>query len=255
MLIPILIYLANRQNQLASVGVGDPVPATVMTQLETVPASVSAQVGNGGLTSGFLATPKGTALLKENGKPLVVYVGGDYCPYCAASRWSTVVALSRFGSFKGLTLMRSSPIDAYANTATFSFYKSTYTSMYISFSGTEIADRDQNPLATLGPTAQNVFSTYDTAPYTTQTGGVPFFSYGNQYVTTNTIFVPTMLQGLTWQQIASQLTNPNSDVTKAVVGGANEQTAAICKLTGDQPASACKTTEIQQLEANLPVAK
>lgn len=255
MLVGVLIWLANRQNQIASVGIGDPVPATIMTQLETVPASVSAQVGNGGLRSPFLATPKGTAVLKDNGKPLLVYVGGDYCPYCAATRWSTVVALSRFGSFKGLILMRSSPIDVYANTATLSFQNATYTSKYISFSATEIADRDQNPLATLGPTAQNVFSTYDTAPYTTQTGGIPFFSYGNQYVTTNTIFVPTMLEGLTWQQIASQLTNPNSDVTKAIVGGANGQTAAICKLTGDQPASACKTAEIQQLEASLPAAK
>jgi hypothetical protein len=64
-----------------------------------------------------------------------------------------------------------------------------------------------------------------------------------------------MLQGLTWQQIASQLTNPSSDATKAIVGGANEQTAAICKLTGDQPASVCKAAEIQQIEASLPVAK
>jgi len=28
--------------------------------------------------------------------PLVLYVGAEYCPYCAAQRWSTIIALSRF---------------------------------------------------------------------------------------------------------------------------------------------------------------
>jgi len=44
--------------------------------------------------------------------------------------------------------------------------------------------------------------------------------------------------------------SPNSDVAKAVVGTANYITAAICKMTGNQPASACTST-IQSLESSL----
>jgi hypothetical protein len=44
-------------------------------------------------------------------------------------------------------------------------------------------------------------------------------------------------------------------VTKAIVGGANYQTAAICKLTNDQPGSVCATPEIQKIEASLPQPK
>jgi hypothetical protein len=80
-------------------------------------------------------------------------------------------------------------------------------------------------------------------------------SYANQYVTTSGLFIPTMLQGLSWQQIAAQLNNPNSDVTKAIVGGANYQTAAICTLTNNQPGSVCSAPEIQQLETKLPQPK
>lgn len=254
-LVGVLVWLAQRQNQIASVGIGDPVPATLMTQLEHVSPSVAAQVGNGGLTSAMQATPKGTTPLTANGKPVVIYIGGDYCPYCAASRWSTVVALSRFGNFKGLTLMKSSPSDVYPNTPTFSFHGATYTSQYLVFNATETAARDGTALATPDAAAQHALSTFDVPPYTTKAGGVPFFSYGDQYVTTNTIFVPTMLQGLTWQQIGAQLNNPDSAVTKAIVGGANEQTAAICALTGDQPASVCKAAEIVQIKASLPAAK
>src|SRR5207249_3539085 len=33
------------------------------------------------------------------GKVQVLFVGADYCPYCAAQRWSIIAALNRFGKF------------------------------------------------------------------------------------------------------------------------------------------------------------
>ena len=48
-----------------------------------------------------------------------------------------------------------------------------------------------------------------------------------------------MLAGLSWSTIAADLHNPNSPVAQAVDGTANYITAAICKMTGNQPASAC----------------
>ena len=246
---------AQTQNQAAAVGIGDPAPASVLQPLTTVSPTVSAKVGAGGVQSPLQATPRNTALLTASGKPEIIYVGTDWCPFCAATRWSTIVALSRFGSFNGLTLMRSSPTDTLPNTATFSFQKATYTSQYIVFSATETQDRNGTALATPPAAAASALATYDVSPYTSSAGGIPFLSYGNQYVQTSGLFVPTMLQGLSWQQIAAQLNDPNSSVTKAIVGGANIQTAAICKLTNNQPSSACDPPVIQQLEAALPPAK
>ena len=47
---------------------------------------------------------------------------------------------------------------------------------------------------------------------------------------------PGVLSGLSWTQIADDLSRPSSTVAKAVLGTANYATAAICGLTGDQPA-------------------
>jgi len=59
-----------------------------------------------------------------------------------------------------------------------------------------------------------------------------------------------VLAHLSWATIANDLSNPNSAVAKAVDGTANYITAAICKMTGNQPASACTAT-IQSLEKSL----
>lgn len=254
-LIAAFVIFAQIQNQKASQGIGAPISASVMRDVSSVSPTVFTKVGAGTALKVFQAAPKGTPLLTANGKPEVIYIGAEWCPYCAATRWSTVVALSRFGSFSGLEQMRSTTSDVYPSTATFSFRNATYTSKYITFSPTEDADRSGAKLATPGPSAAQALATFDIPPYTTQAGGVPFMSYGNQYVTTAGLFAPSMLQDMDWEQISSHLDDPNSDVTKAIVGGANMQTAAICKLTNDQPGNVCGTPVIQQLEATLPQAK
>jgi hypothetical protein len=61
---------------------------------------------------------------------------------------------------------------------------------------------------------------------------------------------PAVLAGLSWATIATDLHNPSSPVTKAIGGTANYITAAICKMTGNQPASAC-TSVVQALESKI----
>ena len=60
-----------------------------------------------------------------------------------------------------------------------------------------------------------------------------------------------MLQGLTWSQIAADLHNPSSPVAQGADGSANLFTAAICKITGNQPASVCTTAPVSALEGGL----
>ena len=63
-------------------------------------------------------------------------------------------------------------------------------------------------------------------------------------------YYPTGFAALGWSQIAADLSNPNSAVAKSVLGTANYITAAICKMTGNQPASACTST-VQSLESQI----
>ena len=60
-----------------------------------------------------------------------------------------------------------------------------------------------------------------------------------------------LLQGKSWQDIASALQDPNSGIAKGALGAANWITAAICKITNDKPGTACSSNVIQGIEAKL----
>ena len=74
--------------------------------------------------------------------------------------------------------------------------------------------------------------------------------FGGKYLSVGATYDPTVLNGKSWDQIASALSDPNSAIAKAIGGSANHITAAICKMTGNQPASACTAT-VQSLEKSL----
>ena len=42
-----------------------------------------------------------------NGKPALLYIGSEGCPYCGMQRWGLIVVLARFGKFSNLHLMQS----------------------------------------------------------------------------------------------------------------------------------------------------
>ncbi len=232
--------------------------ATVVKDATTVPASTLDTVA-GGTATAFPKKISGGSALTSDGKPEMLYMGAEYCPYCAAERWSMVVALSRFGTFQGLGTTRSASGDVFPNTATWTFYKSSYTSKYLTFSSVEM---ETNKLASDGqsyttlqtPTkAQNaLLAKYDAPPYVSSSsaGAIPFIDFGNKYMISGASYTPQVLQGKTWSQIATALKNPSSAIAKAVDGTANYMTAAICQLTGNQPASAC-TPAVKALEKKL----
>ncbi|HEV3381793.1 MAG TPA: DUF929 family protein [Trebonia sp.] len=223
--------------------------AQTISQLTSVPVTTSDTVGAGNATSPP-TTISGTPLT-SGGKPEMLYVGAEYCPYCAAERWSIIVALSRFGTFTGLQTTHSAAADGagtaepYPNTATWTFAHSTFTSDYLTFSPVEIEtnvpDKATGAYTTLQtPTKaqQALVNKYDAA----YQDAIPFIDIGNKYLSVGASYDPSVLSGLTWSQIATDLHNPDSPVAKSVLGGANYLTAAICGLTNDQPASACTAT-------------
>ena len=237
--------------------------ASVVTNVTSVPASALDSVGDGGgAVTAKPLTINGPALT-ANGKPEVLYIGAEYCPYCAAERWAMIVALSRFGTFSGLATIHSAAADGaghaepYPNTPTWTFANAKYTSPYLTFSTVEqytnVPDSSNGfytNLQTMTKAQQALITKYDAPPYVSTAGSIPFVDFGNKYLVAGASYSPQVLAGLSWATIGADLSNPNSAVAKAVDGTANYITAAICKLTGNQPASACTAT-VKSLESQI----
>ena len=216
----------------------------------SVPAATLDSVGSP--ASVLLPTKigNGTVLRGADNKPLITYVGAEYCPYCAAERWALAVALSRFGTFSNLSGTHSSGSDIYPDTQTLSFYGSTYSSPYVDFQAVEEATNQQvgDTYQTLQtPTAAQRALMADSDPQ----GSIPFLDIANRYVITGASFSPQVLQGLSRSQIAAQLKDPTSAVAQAVDGAANDITAAISSVTGNQPSSVGNSATIAAIAQKL----
>lgn len=243
---------------------------TVTKQVTGIPSATTDAVADGGVNKGifvaaktpaavssaasqlgsYFATVDGAALT-SGGKPEVLYLGGEYCPFCAAQRWSMVNALARFGTFSGLKTTHSSSTDSDPNTPTFTFYGSKYTSDYLTF--TPVEEYTNTPsgngygtLQTPNAAQTAVGRAYDPS------GSIPFFSIANKYVQVGNLapLSPTLLKGMTWSQVATAMQSPTSTVGKAIIGNANYMTAGICQVISNKATTAC-TPAIQKLEANL----
>ena len=227
---------------------GSTLAASVVHNVTAVPASALDAVGTGSTYKGAVQPISGGTLLTSGGKPEVVYVGAEYCPYCAAERWAMTIALSRFGTFSGLHGIHSAPSpEAYPSTSTLTFYKSTYTSKYLVFSATEQQTVNHTALQSLTSLDNQLMAKYDVPPYVPSSqydGSFPFVDFGNKYVIDGASYSPQVLAGATWSQVAAALNNPSSPIAKGVDGAANLVTAAICKTTSHQPANVCTSAGV-----------
>jgi hypothetical protein len=231
----------------------------VVGPLTTVPASTLEQVGAGKVTT-LPSMTTGQPLLSDGGKPLIVYVGAEYCPFCAAERWAMVQALSRFGTFTNLGETHSSSTDVYPNTATLSFHGSSYSSQYVAFQGVETETNQQqgNGYAPLDkPTSQQqaLLNKYNAAPFVPAdaAGSIPFIDFGNKALVSGASFSPQLLAGKTAAQIAAALSNASDPIAQAVNGTANAFTAVICQLTKGQPGNVCTNSAVTAYQSKLHV--
>ncbi|MGN6606446.1 MAG: DUF929 family protein [Jatrophihabitans sp.] len=217
-------------------------------RLASVRASVFDTVGVG--TASARPHPVSAPALTSGGKPLVLYVGAEYCPYCAAERWAVTVALDRFGTFTGLGQTASSPSDVYPSTPTLTFHGASYTSRYLALTAKEIQSNqvvngEYAPLDTLIPDEQALLTKYDQPPYVQSSGGIPFIDVGGRYVISGATYDPQVLHGHTQAQVAAALSDPSSPITRGIIGSANLVTAAVCSITGQQPAAVCSSAGVR----------
>ncbi len=239
-IIGVFVFISNSQKPAGVIGATDP---TVLKAVSNVSQSVSMDVNTGGVQNPFTAIQGQQPLTGPNGKPQVFYYGAEFCPYCAANRWSMAVALSRFGTFSQLPLTLSSSTDTDPNTSTLTFLNSKYSSSIIDFVPLENEDRDGKPLQNPSAAQQQLLTTFSVTGY-------PFIDIANQY-RAGPFYDPSVLANLSQKDIANKLSDPNDTVTKNIVGAANYMTAAICAVTKNQPASVCSAQPIPTLMQSL----
>ena len=241
----IIVKVVNDKSSSDSGSPSTPAPAAVTTALSSIPASAFDTVGAG---SGLIPLTAITGdPLTSNGKPELLYVGAEFCPYCAGERWAVVAALNRFGSFTGLGVTHSASADVYPNTATLSFHGSAYTSQYVAFVGKEIETNiaasggGYTALDTLDASQQALFTNLGKNSF-------PFLDLGGKYIS-STQYKPDALSGKTQQEIADALKDPTTDIAKTVLPAANKLSAAICQLTSNQPAAVCTSAGVKAAAA------
>jgi Domain of unknown function (DUF929) len=231
--------------------------ATVVKDITTVPSTEFDSVGAGPTGQNAVDPLKpisGASALTASGKPEVLYVGEESCPFCGAERWALAVALSRFGTFSNLHFIHSSSTDVYSNTATLTFYGSSYTSKYLTFVPREVATVTGGALESTTSAQAALLQKYSNNNF-------PFVDFGNQYYVSGASYLPSVLGssynpdashfGLTWQQIGADLSNPQSLVAQSILGTANHMTAAICKLTNGQPGNVCNSKAVTSVSGNI----
>lgn len=229
----------------------EPAPASVLGAVTGVPDATLASIGAGSAS----AAPKAISNpAPSGGKPSVLYVGAEFCPYCAGERWALIQALSRFGTFSGLNLVHSGDSEAEAtlnNLPTFTFRDASYTSTYLSFTPVEESDRSGKALSKPTDEQQSLVSKYDRAPYTTQAGAIPFLWFNDRYVSVGATYDVALVHGLTHQQVADAMADPTSAVAKGIDGTANLFAATLCQLTGQQPSTVCSAAGVKAAAGKL----
>ncbi len=243
-----------------------PAPASVVHDVTNIPLSVYNTVG---VTSSTAAvTPptiiKGKPPLSIGGKsPAMLYIGAEYCPYCAAERWGIAAALSRFGTWSGLQITASSYTDVDAQTHTFSFVSANLTSPYLTFVPVEA--QSNVPLAAGGYANLEKLTTQESQDYATlaqqyvqgyQPGSLsyPFVNIGNVALISGPSYDPGILAGLTWTEIAGGLSDPTNPVTQAIVSTANYISASVCASTKGQPGDVCTSSGVKAAAKSMGIS-
>ena len=213
--------------------------AVIVRQVTTVPAAVLTRVSPGQAITPLQTVKTSGPPLTIGGKPAIVFVSEESCPFCAAERWSLAVALSHFGTWSHLGTTTSSATDVYPNTATLSFRTAHYQSTELTLRTTELADNAGHQLQAQTPLDTRLIAAFDVPPYVNsadQSGAVPFLDIANRYILAGAQYTPQVLAGLSATQIASQLGNPSSPVAQAIDGSAQVIIAAINQVLHDKTA-------------------
>ena len=161
------------------------------------------------------------------------------------------MALSRFGTLSGLAGTHSfRSADVYPDTQTLSFYKDELLERLHRLpvgggGGQPGGERDLPTLQTPTAAQEALLNTYDTA------GSIPFLDIANKYVDHGCELFASGAQG---PDPGPDRQRPEQSLERggqAIDGTANDITAAICNVTGNEPSSVCDSPAIAAIAKKL----
>ncbi|HET8930745.1 MAG TPA: DUF929 family protein [Acidimicrobiales bacterium] len=218
---------------------GTPAPASISKDLASVPLPAIVAATTAGTSVNPLKPISDGTLRTKDGKPEVLYIGGEFCPYCAGERWPLTVALSKFGTFSDLHLIHS----AESNVPTLTYVGSTYTSPYVTFTPVEM--KGNEPSGNGWADLQTATDEQRKLLNGRGQGSFPFIDFGGMAVQSGGSVDMSTLIGKSQADIASTLAaSTTKDTDQATIQGnvnlvAGQFIRMICELTGDQPADVC----------------
>lgn len=188
----------------------------------------------------FIEVSKDT--MKREGKLVVFFMGAEYCPYCAAERWSIVRALQKFGQWSGLKQTMSAARDEpFLNLPTYDFTEATYTSPHIEFVARETEDREFKPLQKLSKTEEKLVRQYNSQKQ------IPFLLIGGRFMQIEAGFTPKIFIGHTFRQTETELKKVESEIRKTIDAEASIIGALLC--VAGLPEELCKQSGVAELVA------
>lgn len=226
--IAVVLFLNNNNSPLRS-------PATIqdVNTIASVPTSALVAAASE-VPRLYPAVPAGSGPtnLDKNGKPTLLYVGAEFCPYCGAERWPMIIALSKFGTFTNLQTTHSAKNDG--NIPTWSFYGSSYTSQYLNFETYEVENNQHGALENPPSDVVQIWTTFFKG-----SESFPFVDFNQQSVIQTAQFPYTTLEGNSFSDILKSLGNNTTTMGDQIDASAAAFTKYICNMTNNQPSSVC----------------
>ena len=213
---------------------GSSLSKAITTKLTSIPLRTLIQAPR----ASVIASPQAITdpMLRADGKPELLYVGAEFCPICASERWAMYVALSKFGTFSPQPgRIHSAVRDGDIPTVT--FYKTTYTSPYLSFIPVETTTNQPDgssyvSLQKLSPAQLRLFEAH--------TNGYPWLDFGGKMELTSVQYDPDDLEGHSFDDIVSSIGKNSTPIGADVDASARALVQTICStMTGEQPAHVC----------------
>jgi len=240
-----------------------PVPTTMPPSAQRSAVSVltsasrdpllTAAIGQGGQSIPLMRTTESTFITSPSATPVVEYLWSAG-PGCAACDVENLVVASSLielgGTFRGLTPLSFGP------TLSSIGFAGAYQGPVV-FEAVETTAPLGGSSATLTPQEIGQYARYDTAPFATARGTLPFLDVASHYVSVGSAVPAGLVAGMTLRQVALALRSSKGQIARAILGSANILTASICStlsaLSRPLPA-VCLTGVIQQLETSLPTS-
>jgi thiol-disulfide isomerase/thioredoxin len=219
------------------------ISSSQLGQVDGVPVRdlVAAAKSDGSLAVPPQKLPTSAPGLFAGTKPEVLYIGAEWCPFCAAERWPLVMALSKFGTFGNLRGTTSSASDVLASSPTFEFYRATYTSKYLSFVAVEEETNKEQPLQPPTAAQGKLMSDYDRSPYVSSqdAGSIPFIYIAGKYLLIGAQYSSAPISHMPFSTAVGYLTSGKDQTSKGAEAAAGYLVGDICALTHGQPGSVC----------------